>query len=359
MKEIERLRARDRGDPAAGLLDGVTIKIVDGPEEYLFGEEKALLERASRARVRCRARPHYPPYERASSRRRARRTPRSSTTSRPSRTCRASSATAATSFRKLGTSDTPGTLIFTLSGDVEKPGRLRGAKRASRCASCFFRERRRAPRARARSRPRSPASRASIIGRREVRDARRFRLARDDRRGPRLRAASSCIDDETQHARAWPRPSRASSTSSPATSAPPASTACAPRRARIDELFDPEDGDAGRLRARALRRPVGPPGQPLLSPGRRRAGAAQPDDALQVGVRRPARAPKSNPARWRLPKIADYDETMKKFVYDLRQESKNPDWTYKEPQRSTSRFAPVAPTPEGEAGVRLAPDVWR
>jgi len=50
---------------------------------------------------------------------------------------------------------------------------------------------------------------------------------------------------------------------------------------------------------------------------------------------------------------------MKKFIYDLRQESKNPDWTYKEPQRSTSRFVPVAPTPEGEAGVRLAPDVWQ
>ena len=68
--------------------------------------------------------------------------------------------------------------------------------------------------------------------------------------------------------------------------------------------------------------------------------------------------PKSGPGRWRLPKIADYDESLKKFVYDLRQETKNPDWTYKDPQRSTARYAAAASTPEGEAGVRLAPDVW-
>jgi len=49
---------------------------------------------------------------------------------------------------------------------------------------------------------------------------------------------------------------------------------------------------------------------------------------------------------------------MKKFILDLRQDYKNPDWTYKDPQRSTSRFVPVAPHPEGDAGVRLAPDVW-
>ena len=68
--------------------------------------------------------------------------------------------------------------------------------------------------------------------------------------------------------------------------------------------------------------------------------------------------PKSGPGRWRLPKIVDYDESTKKFLYDVRQETKNPDWTYKEAQSSTARYTPVSPTPEGEAGVRLAHDVW-
>jgi uncharacterized protein (DUF4415 family) len=70
--------------------------------------------------------------------------------------------------------------------------------------------------------------------------------------------------------------------------------------------------------------------------------------------------PKSGPGRWRIPKISDWDEATKNFVYDARQDSKNPDWTYREAQSvpTTGRFTAASPTPEGEAGVRLAHDVW-
>jgi hypothetical protein len=53
----------------------------------------------------------------------------------------------------------------------------------------------------------------------------------------------------------------------------------------------------------------------------------------------------------------DFDDAAKTFVYDLKQTLKNPDWTYAD-QHSTKRHTVVTGAPEGEAGVRLAPDVW-
>src|SRR6185503_19945216 len=42
-REIERLRAAIAEMEAEGALQGFSLKIVEGPDEYLFGEEKALL----------------------------------------------------------------------------------------------------------------------------------------------------------------------------------------------------------------------------------------------------------------------------------------------------------------------------
>src|SRR3954471_17508693 len=63
MKEIERLGRAIEEFRHAGLLDGYTIKIVAGPEEYLFGEEKALLN-VLEGQGPLPREAHYPPYER-------------------------------------------------------------------------------------------------------------------------------------------------------------------------------------------------------------------------------------------------------------------------------------------------------
>jgi hypothetical protein len=65
-------------------------------------------------------------------------------------------------------------------------------------------------------------------------------------------------------------------------------------------------------------------------------------------------------AKWVLPKIVDFDEESRTFIYDSRQAQKNPDWTYLEPKKTTARFLVSAPAaePEGEAALRLPPDLF-
>ena len=46
-KELDRVRRAIDEMGAAGALGDVEVTVVEGPEEYLFGEERALLERAS------------------------------------------------------------------------------------------------------------------------------------------------------------------------------------------------------------------------------------------------------------------------------------------------------------------------
>ena len=95
------------------------IQIVPGPDEYLFGEEKALLEvvdgRGAMPRI-------MPPFLQG-----ARYTP---TEYNPTIVNNVESlshvshilAKGADWFRATGSQDTPGTMIFTLCGDVKRPG---------------------------------------------------------------------------------------------------------------------------------------------------------------------------------------------------------------------------------------------
>src|SRR5688572_5011114 len=62
-REIDRLTEALAEMKKAGALDGLEVKIVEGPEEYLFGEEKALLNVIEGAGPLPRE-AHAPPYER-------------------------------------------------------------------------------------------------------------------------------------------------------------------------------------------------------------------------------------------------------------------------------------------------------
>lgn len=119
--ELARLRSAIAEMSAAGVCEDVEITLVEGPGEYLFGEEKALLE-VIEGNDPLPRESHYPPYELGLF----------STPGSPNPAVVNNAETfghvagivrhGAASFRSIGTHDTPGTVIFTISGDVVRPG---------------------------------------------------------------------------------------------------------------------------------------------------------------------------------------------------------------------------------------------
>jgi NADH-quinone oxidoreductase subunit F len=351
--EMERLHRVVEEFKSAGLLEGFSFRIVAGPEEYLFGEEKALLN-VLEGQGPLPREPHYPPYERGLG----------ATVDSPNPALVNNVETfahvpsiirhGAESFRKLGTSDTPGTLLFTLSGDLEKPG-VYEAEAGIPLRELFFR---------LGGGPRGPRSfkaalcgvSAGVIGPEKFETRADFGSLRMINSGLGS-AGFILIDDEASMARVTQAVARFLYVESCNQC-----TACKhglrTASGAVDELFDPKTATPDDYERALFGARSAPQGNRCFLP----VGAAQVIPSLMSRFKPEFDAqlarPKSGPGRWRLPKIAEYDETARKFTYDLRQESKNPDWTYRDPQRTTARFSPAAPTPEGEAGVRLAPDVW-
>lgn len=119
--EITSLNRALKEFEEAGFLKHVKFHIVAGPEDYLFGEEKALLNVIEGIGPFPRE-PHLPPYEVGLF--------SNATSSNP---CLINNVETlarvpeillhgAESFRSLGTEDTPGPIICTVSGDVKRPG---------------------------------------------------------------------------------------------------------------------------------------------------------------------------------------------------------------------------------------------
>jgi NADH:ubiquinone oxidoreductase subunit F (NADH-binding) len=121
-KEADRLEEAIREmRPKAGPSANVDIQVVRGPEEYLFGEEKAMLNYIESGLPLPRE-AHYPPYEKGLF-----STPDSSN---PALVNNAETFAhvpsivqhGANGFRRLGNADTSGTILLTISGDVRRPG---------------------------------------------------------------------------------------------------------------------------------------------------------------------------------------------------------------------------------------------
>lgn len=351
--EIDRLQRAIEELKGAGLLEGYTIRIVPGPEEYLFGEEKALLN-VLEGQGPLPREAHYPPYERGL--RGTTESPNPALVNNVETFARVPGIIrhGAESFRKLGTSDTPGTLLFTLSGDIEKPG-VYEAEAGIPLRELFFR---------LGGGPRGPRSfkaalcgvSAAVIGPEKFETRADFGSLRMINAGLGS-GGFILIDDETSIPRVAQSVARFLYVESCNQC-----TACKhglrTASSAIDELFDPKTAtpdDYERALFGARSAPQGnrcylPQGGAVVIPSLMTRFKAEFDAQLA--------RPKSGPGRWQLPKIVDWDESMKKFLYDVKQATKNPDWTYKDPQNSTARYTPVAPTPEGEAGVRLAHDIW-
>lgn len=117
--EVARLREALEGMARAGILGEAPIHIVEGPDEYLFGEEKALLEVIEGNPPLPRI---VPPYMEGLFRRPGSPNPtvvnNVETLANVPHILRGG----AEWFRGLGTEGSPGTMIFTLSGDVRHPG---------------------------------------------------------------------------------------------------------------------------------------------------------------------------------------------------------------------------------------------
>ncbi|PZS18236.1 MAG: hypothetical protein DLM54_08665 [Acidimicrobiales bacterium] len=135
---------------AAGLLAGLSLRVVTGPEEYLFGEEKALLEVIEGNDPLPRWMPPYLHGLFATAPQLAWESHgleaghHGEHDSNPTLVNNAETlanvphilANGAEWFRSMGTAESPGTVICTVVGDVERPASSR-SRWVPRCATCL------------------------------------------------------------------------------------------------------------------------------------------------------------------------------------------------------------------------------
>jgi NADH:ubiquinone oxidoreductase subunit F (NADH-binding) len=120
-KELDRLAKAADELRAKGIMGGVELTIVPGPEEYLFGEERALLQVIEGDPPMPREM-HYPPFEKGLFSDILNPNPALVSNAESHARVAAIVHHGAESFKKIGSPDTPGPIIVTVSGDVQKPG---------------------------------------------------------------------------------------------------------------------------------------------------------------------------------------------------------------------------------------------
>jgi NADH-quinone oxidoreductase subunit F len=364
-RELARVRAAIEEMREAGLLEGVTLHVIEGPEEYLFGEEKALLEVVEGNDPLPRE-PHYPPYERGLF-----ATPTSpnpavvnnvETYARVAGIVRAGAA----SFRKLGTEDTPGPLLFTVSGDVVRPGvyeleagitlrelvhDIAGGPRPGRAVKALL----------------CGVSAAVIPADRLDTPADHAHLQLI---GSGLGSAGFIVlDDQASMARVTQAVARFLYVES-CNQCPACKHGLRTASTALDELFNPRTAtpdDAERALYGARQAPQGnrcylPVQGAILIPSLLRTFSGE----LDAQLKHPSGASRS----YILPKIVDFDEASRTFIYDELQPRKRPNWTYDDapieptqpvPMSVPKPIKPARPAAETAplrtATVRLAPDV--
>lgn len=131
--EVEAVRAALLEFTETGLLDGISFTLVEGPEDYLFGEEKALLEVIEGREALPR---QLPPWQHGlfatvtmgweSGATSAENAPQSNPTLVNNVETFAAAAHimrhGASWYRTMGTAESPGTIVVTVVGDVMTPG---------------------------------------------------------------------------------------------------------------------------------------------------------------------------------------------------------------------------------------------
>ena len=353
-REVARVRAALTELEAAGVPGGVEVRVALGPDEYLFGEEKALLEVISGNDPLPRS-PDSPPYEVG-----LYPTPGSpnpavvnnaETFAHVPGIVRAGAA----SFRAVGTQDTPGTLLFTVSGDVQRPGVyeapagttlahvfnvLAGGPRPGRTFKAAL--------SGVSSRPLTPdrfdtpADFGSVKLAGSWLGSAGFVLLDDAASMPRVvqSVARFLYVESCNQCSACKHGLRTASLA-------------------IDELFDaktntPDDIPRALYGARSApqaNRCYLPVQGSVVIPAILGLWA---DEFEELAL-----DPSSAPPPWPLPKITGWDEARRAFTYDSHAALKKPDWTFAQPTASPRARPATTPTDAATAAVsvRLAPDV--
>ena len=129
LTEYEILQRAVDDARAAGLFGDVDIVVHRGAGAYICGEETALLDSLEGKRGQPRPRPPFPPIQGLYM------SPTQINNVQTIATIPAIIAMGAAEFAKIGPENSPGTAIFSLSGNVVNPGQLRARARDRRCAS--------------------------------------------------------------------------------------------------------------------------------------------------------------------------------------------------------------------------------
>jgi NADH-quinone oxidoreductase subunit F len=310
----------------AGALGGLSVRIVEGPEEYLYGEEKALLEVVEGNEPLPRA-AHQPPYEIGLF-----ATPTSpnpaivnntETFAHVSTIVRSG----AESFRKLGTHDTSGTLLVTLCGSIARPGVFE--VEAGTPLSHILLEMGGGPRPGRRFKALLSGVSSPVILPERFDTPADFGSLALIHSG--LGSAGFVVVDDSE---SIPSVCRAVARFLYVESCNQCSACKVGLRTAsrvIDAIFGPlpsrsdtlERAIAGASSAPQANRCFLPVEGSLLIPSLINAFRREFD--AQLGH------PASTGSEWPLPKIVDFDEVKRSFRYDERQALKQPDWTYREP----------------------------
>ena len=355
-RELERLRGAVDEMIAAGLFGTLELELVEGPEEYLLGEEKALLE-VIEGNDPLPREAHYPPYERGLFATPASQNPALVNNAETFAHVPGIVRWGAASFTAIGTQDTPGTVLFTVSGDVRRPGVYE--QPAGITLRTLFEE----VAGGARAGRRLKAAIGGVSG--AVVDESRFDTPADfaslELAGTSLGSAGFVLVDDRQ---SMPRVAQSVARFLYVESCNQCS-ACkhglgAASRA-LDELFDPESDGRDGLESILHSARSAPQGNRCYLPVQ--GATVIPALLTRYGAEFEAllERPTGSSEPFLIPKLVDFDEQTGTFQYDLAQPRKRPDWTYDEPDAearvSRARVpSPGVPAP-GPVSLRLAPDV--
>ncbi len=336
----------------AGTMGGVSITIVEGPDEYLFGEETAMLSVIDGEGPLPRP-PESPAYEvglRATA-----GSPNPAVCNNAETFAHVPSVirAGAASFRNVGTSDTSGTILFTLSGDLQRPG-VYELPAGTSLRHLFYEVGGGPPPGRTFKAALPGVSAAPILPERFdiPADFGSLRLV-----GSGLGSAGFILfDDQTS----MPRVAQAVARFLYVESCNQCSACKEGLRTAsraLDEIFDPAKAtpdDPERALFGAWRAPQGnrcylPVQGATVIPSLMQRFRAE----IDAQVSHPTGAP---PA-YVLPKLADFDEASRTFTVDSMQRLKLPNWTYAEPPQPPRPPSAPSSAPRGHTAVRLHPDL--
>jgi NADH-quinone oxidoreductase subunit F len=319
-QEVGRLEEAMREMADRDLLGRIPIELVPGPDEYLFGEEKALLEVIEGSLPLPRI---VPPWMEGLFRKPGSPNPTVVNNAETLANVPHIIREGAGWFRSLGTEDSPGTMLFTLAGDVRHPGvyemplglslrelvyGLGGGPPEGRELKAIF-----------------PGASSTVISPEQLDTPLGFDPMRAV--GTALGSGGFVVyDDSACIVRATLAFSRFLYVESCAQC-----PACKHGTGAITELLERidsgegSDGDVETILARALtvtdaQRCALPTGETLIAQSAVQVFGHEFAEHFGRGCPRPRDLP--------LPKILDFDEETGVFLYDERYRLKQPDWTY-------------------------------